>query len=73
MELQLAIKQAEDLAKNGTTEEKAAFVAWACSGIDYLNAQIVNGCGNDDTRKALKAIKAQYNAYLQALNANNNE
>lgn len=67
MELEKAIAAAEELAKTGTTEQKNDFVAWACQGIGYMSAQVAHGCGNAETREALKAIKAQYNAYLETL------
>lgn len=66
MELEKAIAAAEEIAKTGTTEQKNAFVTWACQGIGYLSAQVAHGCGNAETREALKAVKAQYNAYLNA-------
>lgn len=68
MELEKAIKNVEEIAKNGTQEEKKAFVLWACEGVIFLSAQLANGCGGEKAREALNAIKAQYNAYLKALN-----
>lgn len=68
MEFERQINEAKEIAKNGTKHEKEVFVNFACSSIRYLTEQLLNGCGDKNTTKALKIIKAQYKAYLEVIN-----
>ena len=61
--LQQAINEAIEIAKTGTTEEKQDFVAWACAAINWFSSQF-----DEESKKGLKVVEAQYKAYLKALN-----
>ena len=61
--LQQAISEAIEVAKTGTAEEKQDFVAWACAAINWFSSQF-----NEESKKGLKVVEAQYKAYLKALN-----
>lgn len=61
--LQQAINDAIEVARTGTTEEKQDFVSWACTAINYYSSQF-----NEESKKALQNVMAQYKAYLEALN-----
>lgn len=54
-----AIKQAEDIAKNGTKKEKEYFVDWATMALTWLSFQ--------GDIEGLSSVSAQYKAYLKAL------
>jgi hypothetical protein len=60
-ELEKAIAKAEDIAKNGTQEQKETFVAWCCESINYLSSQGDN--------VGVNLVSEQYKAYLRALTA----
>lgn len=62
-----AIQEAKELARHGTSNEKAEFVEWACDSINYLSSQVANGCGDENTALCLKRVKLQYEAYLNEL------
>lgn len=62
-ELQQAINDAIEVAKTGTTEEKENFVSWACTAINWFSSQF-----NEESKKSLQNVMAQYKAYLEALN-----
>ena len=62
-ELQQAINDAIEVAKTGTTEEKENFVSWACAAINWFSSQF-----NEESKRGLKVVEAQYKAYLKALN-----
>lgn len=59
-ELENAIRQAEEIANNGTEGEKEEFVEWASEALQWLSYQ-----GDID---GLHAVELQYKAYLMALN-----
>ena len=61
--LQQAITEAIEVAKHGSTEEKQDFVAWACAAINWFSSQF-----DEESKKGLKVVEAQYKAYLKALN-----
>lgn len=61
-EFEKALKEAENLAKNGTKEEKERFVEWACDMIRWFSSQ-----GDSES---VSVVSAQYNAYLNSLNQN---
>ncbi len=62
-ELQQAINDAIEIAKHGATEEKEDFVAWACMAINWFSSQF-----DEESKRGLKVVEAQYKAYLEALN-----
>lgn len=67
MNFKEAIKQAQEIAQHGTVEEKENFVNWVFYMLDYLSNQYaITGYSAD--KKRLSVVKAQYNAYLKALN-----
>lgn len=61
--LEQAINQAIEIARNGTAKEKADFVEWACTAINYYSSQF-----DKESKEAMSAVEAQYKAYLNALN-----
>lgn len=53
---------ARDIARNGTEDDRAAFVRWCCDAIAYHSGQY-----GDDARERCAIVERQYHAYLLEL------